>query len=103
MPQPRDHFGSTVPLLPTRGAETITTSGSSQSSATLTTFAIRVVCLQDCWYTVAKTPTAVTTGASTFLPANVVETLAIEVPGDMKIAMISDGVAGEFNITTLGP
>ena len=102
MAQMFDYNGNVIPLLPTRTSETITTSGSSQSSSTLTTRAIRVVCLQDCWYSVDKTPTAVTTGASVFLPANMVETIAVEVPGDMKIAVISDGVAGEFNITTLG-
>jgi hypothetical protein len=97
-----DYNGTPIPLLPTRTSETLTTSGTSQQSSMLTTKAARIVCLQDCWYQVGKEPTADNTGTSVFLPANVVETVAVEVPGNMKIAVISDGVAGEFNITTLG-
>lgn len=101
MTQATDYRGRAIPILPAKSVEVITTSGVSQTSAILTTGAIRIVCDQDIFYWVGKNPTAST--STIYLPANVVETVMVEVPGDMQLAVIwgLDVTAGKLNITSM--
>ena len=99
MSQPTDYRGKAIPLLGGKSVDNITTSATSQSSA-LTTGAIRVVCTEDCYYLVGKNLT-VSSSNGIFLPANVVETAPVLVPGDMNVYVIRSTTNGIFNITSL--
>ena len=100
MSQPTDYRGKAIPLLGGTIVDNITTSAVSQSSA-LTTGAIRVVCTEDCYYLVGKQGKTVSSSNGIFLPANVVETVPVLVPGDMSVHVIRSTTNGVFNITSL--
>ena len=102
MGQLLDYYGNPVPLLGVVSTQQITTSGTSQQSAALTTRAVRIVCTEDCFFRLGENPTADNSGTSVFLPANVVETVALDAV-NYKIAVVwgTDLAAGAFNITTL--
>lgn len=78
------------------GGQNLSVGAVTAQSAAITAEAVRIVATEDCYFSVGANPTAVITGASAFLPAGVVELVAIK--SGWKLAAIQDTVAGVLNI-----
>ena len=63
--------------------------------------ALRIGCTEAIWYAIGDNPTAVTTGASRFLPANAVEMTAIT-PGH-RIAVLQVSTVGTVSVIPAKP
>lgn len=71
---------------------------SAQSAALGTnTSVVRLLCTQDCFVLIGQNPTALTNGTCMFLPAGIVEHVAVG--GGLKIAAIKSSTAGNLYIT----
>lgn len=89
------HNAPTLPMDYAHGQNLAFTDTSAQSTAVTSRF-VRIVATEDCYYIIGADPTAVTNGASAFLPAGVCEVVRIE-PGQ-KIAAIRSTTNGTMNI-----